>query len=294
MSYSIRDLEHLSGIKAHTLRVWEQRYNILLPQRTDSNIRYYSDEDLKTLLNISLLNDHGFKISKIAGMSASLVQKEVMAIVEKQYRPCDQQQALTLAMLDLDEERFEKIIGNNVLRIGFEKTMIEVIFPFLLRIGALWQTDSINPVHEHFTSALIRQKMLAAIDGQLVTGLNQKASRFLLYLPEGELHEMGLLFAHYLVRSRNHRSVYLGQNLPFNDVKIAHNIYKPENIICIITTTPGPADVQKYVEMLGSSFPETQIFLTGYQVIGQELNFSENITLLNNFNQLISILEGKG
>jgi MerR family transcriptional regulator, light-induced transcriptional regulator len=291
MSYSIRDLEQLSGIKAHTLRVWEQRYNILVPRRTDSNIRYYNDEDLKTLLNVSLLNDHGYKISKIANMSSELLTREVMAIVEKKHQPCNQQQALTIAMIDLDEERFERIINNNVLRLGFEKTMLEIIYPFLQRIGTLWRTDSINPAHEHFTLAIIRQKLLVAIDGQLLNYSNPASQRFLLFLPEGELHEVGLLFAHYLIRSRRHRSLYLGQNMPLHDAQNAHGIFKPDFIICTITTTPGPAEIQKYINTLAKTFPNTRILLSGYQINEHDLSFSDNCTPINQFGTFIELLE---
>jgi DNA-binding transcriptional MerR regulator len=166
-NYSIKDLEQLSGIKAHTLRIWEQRYDILKPTRTDTNIRTYDDVDLKLVLNIALLKEHGYKISEIAQMSAESMAREVMVISDKQMNYPDQIHALTISMLDLDEERFEKIISTNTLQFGFENMMINIIHPFLSRIGTLWMTGSIGPAQEHFISNLIRQKIIVAIDGQL-------------------------------------------------------------------------------------------------------------------------------
>jgi MerR family transcriptional regulator, light-induced transcriptional regulator len=180
-SYSIKDLEQLSGIKAHTLRIWEQRYNFINPQRTDTNIRYYTDEDLKLILNISTLKDNGFKISKIADMEEDQLNKEVLKITENNLRFPDQINSMTLAMIDLDEDRFEKVISTNVIKYGFEKTVMNIIYPFLSKIGVLWQTGSIVPAQEHFISNLIRQKIIVAIDGLFVSNSEVNKS-YLLYL----------------------------------------------------------------------------------------------------------------
>ncbi|MEX0883706.1 MAG: MerR family transcriptional regulator, partial [Cyclobacteriaceae bacterium] len=200
--YSIKDLEQLSGIKAHTLRIWEQRYKILKPKRTETNIRYYDDDDLKLILNVALLNDNGFKISKIAKLNMEDIKSEILKLTERSFKFDDQIHALIIAMVELDEERFEKIISTNILKIGFELTMINIIYPFLSKIGILWQTGSIHPGQEHFISNLVRQKLIVAIDGQMYTGGGKK---FLLFLPEGELHEISLLFSSYLLKSNGHK-----------------------------------------------------------------------------------------
>lgn len=144
-TFSIRDLEHLSGIKAHTIRIWEQRYELIKPKRTETNIRFYDDQDLKLILNVALLKENGIKISKIAEMSAEEIQHEVIKISDRNLRNPEQIHALTIAMVDMDEDRFEKIITTNIIKLGFEKTMMNVIYPFLSKIGILWQTGSINP-----------------------------------------------------------------------------------------------------------------------------------------------------
>ncbi|MDX5478997.1 MAG: MerR family transcriptional regulator, partial [Cyclobacteriaceae bacterium] len=166
-TYSIKDLEQLSGIKAHTLRIWEQRYSLLSPKRTDTNIRYYDDEDLKLILNVALLNDNGIKISKIASMSSEEMREQVVKMTEKSLTHDDQIHALTICMIEMDEERFDKVLSTNILKIGFEQTMMNIIYPFMSKIGVLWQTGAINPAQEHFISNLVRQKLIVAIDGQM-------------------------------------------------------------------------------------------------------------------------------
>lgn len=290
MAYSIKDLEHLSGIKAHTLRIWEQRYEILKPKRTDGNIRFYDDQDLKLILNISLLNENGHKISKIASMGPDELHEAVIKLTESSYTYPEQIQALTLSMIDLDEDRFEKVISTNILHFGFEKTMLHVVFPFLNRIGVLWQTGSINPAQEHFITFLIRQKLIVAIDG-LVNSKAEGAKKFMLYLPDGEMHETSLLFSNYIIRSRRQRAIYLGQSLPFEDVKVAYRIYQPDYILCMMTTTPPQSEIQNYVNALARAFPECTILLSGYQVIAQDLELADNQVVITKMEALLDLLE---
>lgn len=287
-NYSIKDLEQLSGIKAHTLRIWEQRYDILKPDRTDTNIRTYDDKDLKLVLNISLLKDHGYKISEISKMSSDEMSKEVMLISDKQLNYPDQIHALTISMLDLDEERFEKIVSTNTLQFGFENMMVNIIYPFLSRIGTLWITGSIGPAQEHFISNLIRQKLIVAIDGQLPS-LRQGAKKYLLYLPEGEMHEISLLFANYIVRSRQNKVIYLGQSLPFNELAFAYGVHKPDVIFSVITSVPGQNEIQKYVYKLAKEFPDSRILLTGYQIVGQDIDCPDNVEIITQIKHLMEI-----
>lgn len=291
-NYSIKDLEHLSGIKAHTLRIWEQRYNLINPKRTDTNIRYYDQEDLKLVLNISLLKDNGYKISKIANMSKAELHSEVLIVSEKTTSFADQIYGLTLSMIDLDEQRFEKIIASNTLKIGFERTMLNVIYPFLSKIGIMWLTDSINPAQEHFISNLIRQKVIVAIDGQYNEGDQAESSKkYMLFLPEGELHELSLLFANYLIQVRNNKVIYLGQNMPFHDLKAAYDVYQPDYLLTVITSRPGELSAQEYLGALCEEFPEAPILVSGSQVIGEDLELADNILQISNPNQLVNFVE---
>lgn len=258
--FSIKDLEALSGIKAHTLRIWEQRYGILKPERTDTNIRYYCNDELKQLLNITLLYNHGFKISKIAALDDRSIINEVNKIVDAQISPSDQIDSLIIAMVELDEKRFDKIISNNVLHNGFSSTIENVLYPFLHKIGAMWQTGSINPAQEHFISNLIRQKLIVAIDG-VVAPEKKDAQRFVLFLPENELHELALLYYTYLLKVNGHQVVYLGQSVPFDDLIKVVEIRKPD---CLVTVfTHSMSDLEDYIQRLGKTFSSTKIFISG-------------------------------
>lgn len=287
-TYSIKDLEMLSGIKAHTLRIWEQRYNLLQPKRTDTNIRYYDDGDLKLILNVALLNDNGYKISKIANMSWDELKGEVVKLTEKTLTHDDQIHALIICMIEMDEERFEKVLSSNIIKIGFEQTMLNIIYPFLSKIGVLWQTGAINPAQEHFISNLVRQKLIVAIDGQISRPSGKK---FLLYLPAGEMHEISLLFAAYLIKSQGHRVIYLGQNTPDEDLSYVYQLHKPEFLMTIITTSPGSEFVQDYLDNLSSRFPKAEIIVSGYQIVGQDLSFPINVKSFNYIREIKEYLE---
>lgn len=291
-NYSIRDLEHLSGIKAHTLRIWEQRYNIITPKRTDTNIRIYDDQDLKLVLNIALLKEHEYKISEIARFSTERLSKEVINITDKKQSYPDQIHALTIAMIDLDEAQFEKIMATNILKFGFEDMMINIVYPFLSRIGILWVTGSIGPAQEHFISNLIRQKLIVAIDGQVIRP-NLHSKKFVLYLPENELHELSLLFANYVLRARHNKVIYLGQTLPFDELVFVCESQKPDYLFTAITSTPAQNETQAYVSKLEKRFPNIRILMTGYQVIGQGIETRADTKIITHINQLIEIAEHK-
>lgn len=285
--YSIKDLEQLSGIKAHTIRIWEQRYNMFTPDRSESNIRSYSGKDLKNLLNITLLKNNGFKISKVAKMPEEEIQNKVIELSQHPHDYADQVQALTVAMLDVDEDRFEKVMSSCILKLGFEDTMLKVIHPFLSNIGVLWLTGSIHPGQEHFITNLIRQKLIVAIDSQYVS-TTADSKKYLLFLPENELHEMSLLFAHFIIRSRNHQSIYLGQSLPMADVKKIHDFHQPNYIITISTTWPAQNHVQQYVDELGNTFSSSDILLSGRQIIAQDINIKDHMHIFNSPIDLIN------
>ncbi len=287
-SYSIKDLEQLSGIKAHTLRIWEQRYNLLSPKRTETNIRYYDDLDLKLILNVALLNDNGFKISKIAKMSETDMRSEVIRLTEKTLTYDDQIHALTICMIEMDEERFDKVLSTNIIKIGFEQTMLNIIYPFMSKIGVLWQTGAINPAQEHFISNLVRQKLIVAIDGQVYKGGGKK---FLLYLPEGELHEISLLFAAYMIKLTGHKVIYLGQSTPSDDLYGVYRLHQPHYLMTVITTSPSSEYIQDYINELSNRFEKAEILISGYQIVGQDLKLPQNVKSLHYIRQIKDFLE---
>jgi DNA-binding transcriptional MerR regulator len=287
--YSIKDLENLSGIKAHTLRIWEQRYGIITPSRTETNIRTYSDEELKRVLNIALLQDKGgFKISAIANMSEAEMASHILHLSESQFDFPDQIQALTLAMMDLDEAKFQLLTKNMIQAHGFESYMLNVIYPFMRRLGTLWLSGSVGPAQEHFISHLIRQKLVASIDAQDLS-LKPDAKKFLLYLPEGELHEIGLLFANYVFRARKHSVVYLGQSLPYEELLLAYEIHQPDYIFSVFTSEPNVELIDNYVAQMAKDLPNAQVLLTGYQILQPGRQIPSNIHVIPDFQGLIDL-----
>ena len=286
-NYSIKDLEQLSGIKAHTLRIWEQRYNLVKPKRTDTNIRYYDDVDLKLILNVAMLNTHGIKISKIAAMSSNDISQEIIRLTDQSMDHNDQIQALTICMIEMDEDRFEKVLSTNILKLGFEETVLDVIYPFLSKIGVLWQTGAIYPAQEHFISNLIRQKLIVAIDGQM--GKSQ-GKTFMLFLPEGELHELSLLFSSYLIKKHGHKVIYLGQSTPQIDLISVYKIQHPDYLLTIITSSPSGDKVQDYLNMLGKEFRNSEIFISGLQALDQSLSIPSNLRLLTYAKEIKQVL----
>jgi len=285
--FSIKDLEKLSGIKAHTLRIWEQRYGILKPQRTDTNIRWYCNDELKNILNVSLLNNHGYKISKIAELNKAEIAEEVSKIVNCQINECEQVSSLIISMVEMDEQRFEKIISNQILRKGFTNTIEEVIYPFLKKIGVMWQTGSINPAQEHFISNLIRQKLISAIDGAIPLE-NKKQKKFILFLPEGELHELSLLYYNYILKTNGHSVIYLGQSVPLIDLQRVYEIRKADYILSVLTH--GTQSPEAYVKDLSKSFPKVKLLLSGYQILDQKMTLPPNVELFKCHKSLTSLV----
>jgi DNA-binding transcriptional MerR regulator len=261
--YSIKELEQLSGIKAHTIRIWEKRHKIIEPSRTATNIRYYSDVDLKKIINVSLLNTSGIKISKIADMSLEDMNSKVLEISQLQNDKAIHIDQMIVAMIDMEEELFEKNLNNLIHRYSFETTITDIIYPFLEKIGILWQTQNITPAHEHFISNLIRQKIIVALDRLAIPPKNAK--KVLIFLPEGEMHELGLLFYHFLIRKLGYRTYYLGQNVPHDDLISVYKVHQPDFILTSITSTP-PEPIETYLQRLTKDFKHTKILASGYQV----------------------------
>jgi DNA-binding transcriptional MerR regulator len=263
--YSIRELEKLSGIKAHTIRIWEKRYNVIQPKRTNTNIRYYSEADLKKLLNIAILNRQGWKISEIARLHNDDLTDKVMRFTYNSKDVESQVEKLVIAMVDLDEAKFDHILSNAIMHDGFEQTIIKLIFPFFEKIGLLWQTGSINPAQEHFISNLFRQKLMVAIDNLMIPD-KKNASKFILFLPEDEFHELGLLFYNYLIKKAGQSVIYLGASVPFNDLVETHNMIQADYLFTSVTTVLTGEKLRDYIQNLSDTFSKQEIFITGMRV----------------------------
>jgi DNA-binding transcriptional MerR regulator len=250
--FTIKDLENLSGIKAHTIRIWEQRYSFLKPNRTDTNIRYYCNRELKTILNISLLNKYGYKISHINKMSEQELQTKLFSLSDKEAQQERLVNELIAYMIDLDIECFEKKLDSYILAKGIDKAITQVIFPFLHRIGILWLTNHINPAQEHLVTNIIRQKLIVGIEG---TSTHRRADKtVLLFLPEGEYHELGILYVYYLLKTHGVKVLYLGADVPLKDVEYVCQLKSPDYAYTHLTGTTGSFSFDKFLLQASQRF----------------------------------------
>lgn len=290
--YSIKQLEQLSGVKAHTIRIWEQRYDIVIPHRTETNIRFYDDIQLKKLLNVALLVQQGHKISKIGKLEEEEIQdlvadKLINTVTDDQVEVAIN--GMLLSMIDYDEAAFERIFSDSILRRGFEKTIIDLIYPFLIRVGIMWGINEVNPAQEHFMSNLIRQKIIVAIND--VSCIPKPDRTFVLFLPEGEMHEMGLMVSHYLLKSKNFRVIYLGQNVPFKDVQETCSAVKATDILCFITNASDTSNtVNNFLEKYSKNLDEAKLYVSGRADLLAESNIPENILSLSSIDDLMKLL----
>lgn len=287
--YSIRDLEKLTGIKAHTIRMWEQRYRLVAPARTDTNIRYYTDENLRHLFNVALLNRYGYKISKLAKMQPQEIAARVAEIAENNGSANSQVDALTLAMIDLDESAFDRIFSSYSWEHGFEKTMLELVYPFLDKLNVLWLTHSVSPAHEKFITHLIRRKLLCAIDKEPAD--NKEGARFLLYLPEGEGQELTLLFMHYLLRSRHQKVVYLGANTSLADLRDACQPYRPDYVFTILQEPLARQSVQNYIDNAAQTVGSGRLLLSGAQLFVNPVKLPANAQVMGGLPDALAFLD---
>jgi MerR family transcriptional regulator, light-induced transcriptional regulator len=288
-TYSIKDLERLSGIKAHTIRIWEKRYGLVEPSRTSTNIRTYCDAELKKLLNISILNRNGLKVSKIAQLTNNEISSLVSKLTEDSNDSDSQFESLYISMIDLDENLFEKILSRAIIQMGFEKMVIDFLYPFFNRIGIMWLTGTITPAQEHFISNLVRQKLIVAIDS-IISNEDNNSKTFLLYLPENELHELGLLFMNYVLKKRGHKVIYLGAMLPIESLIAIDKLKPADYIVTSIVGTMESPSIEEYLEQLITEIPDKTIYLTGKQTEEIEIT-PKNVVLIPNIQYFIEMVE---
>lgn len=287
-AFTIKDLENLSGVKAHTIRIWEQRYNFLKPQRTETNIRYYSNEELKTILNISLLNKYGFKISHIDRMSQEEIGQRILSLTDTDAIQERNVNELLKEMIDLNVERLDKIISDHISLKGLERSMMKLLFPFLEKIGILWLTGHINPAQEHLVTNLIRQKMMVAIDKTPIPANPQK--NILLFLPEGEYHELGLLFLYYLMKTKELGVIYAGANIPFKDVAYIVNLKKPEYIFCHLTSTVSNFSMERFLDRSSHYFTGTPLIVSGFPILNYKKQIPDGIQFKYSLTEMMDFI----
>jgi len=267
--FSIRDLENLSGIKAHTIRIWEKRYNLLSPQRTKTNIRTYSLESLQKLLNITMLYHHGYKISKIARLNESDIPLVVKEIVAKNSVKNHAINAIKLAMINFDQSLFLSTYNGLLAAKSFREIFNEVFIPLLNELGLLWQTNTISPAHEHFITGLIKQKIQTSTEKLQHIEPSKTNKIFVPFLPENEIHEIGLLYLNYEIVLRGYKSIYLGQTTPLENLKDVMKYYDNIHFLSYFTVEPNKDKIVKYVhdfhKMASNNNTSCQLWVLGRQ-----------------------------
>jgi MerR family transcriptional regulator, light-induced transcriptional regulator len=285
LTYSINDIEKLSGVKAHTIRIWEKRYNIIPNRRSGSNIRFYEEGDLELILNIAHLNKRGIKISKIATMSADQMKQRIADYCDVDVIFENHIDGLMLSMFELNEYKFIKILNHHIKDMGFEKTMDEVIYPLLDKLSVMWIAGSVKGVHENFINNIIRRKLSVEIDKiELVPESCSK--KFLIYLPEYEAHELSLLYVFFLLKKYGADTLYLGTQISIKDVEDAVDIYKPDCIFTLFNDSFSETPLQPYLDQLSAIAKTASVLISGYQTIQQKLDLPQNMEVLKSLNEV--------
>lgn len=286
--YTIKDLEVLSGIKAHTIRIWEKRYGLLVPERTDTNIRFYTDKELRHLLNVSALVKRGHKISKVANYGEKRIQEEILKLNKQSGSLGDYIDQLVIHIVNYDTDNLNRLLDELTEKLGFEKLITELIFPLFQKIGIFWQIGSIFPAQEHLISNLVRQRIITAISEQKQGRVNKTV---LFFLPENEMHELILLFSQYLAASRGYHTMYLGQNVPFEDLKSLMGNSGIDLVVTTFVNAMEAEELQKSIDAIAGLFSSKKILVSGIQLQLHQPKLPKNVHLVDSTEKLIHYLK---
>lgn len=289
--FSIRDLENLSGIKAHTIRIWEKRYGLLTPERTTTNIRTYNLNNLQKLLNVTLLYNDGNKISKIAKIPEENIPLMVREMVAKSSVKNHAINALKLAMVNFDQAMFTNTYNSLLAEKSFREIFKDVFIPFLNELGLLWQTDTISPAHEHFITALVKQKILINTEKLQDRQPTKKDKVFVPFLPENEIHEIGLLYINYEITLRGYKSIYLGQTVPLDTLKDVLNYFDNIYFLSYFTVMPSKDKIAKYIDDFSSMVQDgnnPKFWVLGHQT--QHLDKDKLPPFVRTFNSIEQVI----
>jgi len=290
--YTIKDLENLTGVKAHTIRIWEQRYSFLKPNRTDTNIRYYGNDELKSILNITLLNKFGFKISHIDKMSTDEINEKLICLSNQQALQERTINELIKMMVDFNVEAFEEILDNSISSKGIERTINQIIFPFMEKVGILWLANQIVPAQEHIITTLIRQKLIVGIEFARPTFVFNKT--VLLFLPENEFHELGILFTNFLLKSKGIKTIYLGANVPIEDIEMVIKYKKPDYIYSHLTIFSNPVSFERFLIQLSKKTNHVPIVISGRITQSYDKKLPQKVSLKKSLAETIEFINKIG
>ena len=283
--YTLYELEKLTGILAATIRVWERRYNIIKPQRTETNRRWYDDDDLRRLINISIIYHSGIKISKIAKYSEAELEEKAESLTSDSEGTDTHINSLIVAMLSFNGNAVNEILLRSIINIGFEETFSHVVFPFLRRVGIMWHTGSVNIGAEHFITNIFRGRLISAIDS-LPPSNDPKSKRVIMFLPDNELHELGLLFYSYLIRRLGHEVLYLGQATPFYALAGANEKWHSDILFTGALSSLSISKPEEYLNNLSSTFKSQKILVSGSLADEPVIEKSKNIFAIRSISDL--------
>jgi DNA-binding transcriptional MerR regulator len=288
--FSIKDLENLSGIKAHTIRIWEKRYDILQPMRTDTNIRLYDLASLQKLLNITLLHDYGYKISKIATYPQEKIPSLVREIISTKNAKNHAISAFKMAMMNFDQELFFNTYNWLIAEKSFKEIFHQVFIPLMNELGLLWQSDTITPAHEHFISYLVKQKLLVNTEKLQVLKQTKFDKVFVLSLPMNEIHELGLMYLNYEILLNGYKTIYLGESMPIENLKDLKRHFNSIVFVSYLTVQPERDSINEYVTKMTNELVDdsTELWFTGRLVefINKE-ELSDKISIFDTISELI-------
>jgi len=288
--FSISQLSQFSGIKPHTIRIWEQRYNAFKPNRSDGNTRYYDDTQLRRLLNIVSLLENGHKVSSLCSMPDEDLYLMVSNLNTSEISESTEYfvSQLIAAGISYDTIYFELIFSDCVLKFGMKDAYLKVIYPMMERIGLMWATDSLPTAHEHFISNFVRQKLLAVIDS--IEAPDPSSESWMLFLPENEFHEIGLLYAQLVIRLLGKKVIYLGSNLPVESVISAIDHINPKNLLMFLVHYDLPEQIQKSLDKLTASFFGNKIYLAGNNKLISQIKLNVKTEYLQSIESLEEVL----
>lgn len=292
-SFSIKNLEHLSGIKAHTIRIWEKRYNLFEPKRTDTNIRLYDLENLQKLLNVTLLYNNGFKISKIAKLTPQEVTENIHNLTINKNADDWSLGLFKLAMINFDQRLFTKTFNDLLEQFTFTEIFKNVFVPLMNELGVLWQTNSISPSHEHFITSLVKQKIHAMCEQLQTQPTRRTDRRFVLFLPDNEIHELGLLYLQYEVLNNGFQCVFLGQSVPIESLNNLVDIGEPITFLSYFTIEPIQEKVNEYLNTFKQEIinnMDSDLWILGYQIQFIKEDIPEKIRKFHSIDEVVEAL----
>lgn len=291
--FSIKDLENLSGIKAHTIRIWEKRYNVLEPMRTETNIRLYDSNNLQKLLNITLLHNHGYKISKISKLKDEEIPSLVSQIISDNSIKHHAISSFKMAMMNFDQSLFLTTYDKLLSEKPFREIFTDILIPFIIETGFLWQTSTISVAHEHFISYLIQQKLLIHTEKLQYQEPQKKDKVFILFLPQNEIHQLGLMYLNYEILFNGYKSIYLGENVPIESLKDAKRYFDSITYLCYMTVEPNKAEISQYLDEIKSEIliDNSEFWAIGRMVENIKPNqLAEKMAIFTDIKDIVALL----